>query len=238
VRRKLIGCEVLCRELCHGLVHSPFVVDTEFLPKALHDEGGRAMCEKLQALIDAVDPAIYETVLLGYALCGNGTAGLHARDIPLVIPRAHDCIALLMGSLAKYNQYFEAHPGAYYRSIGWLERGEDLRPFTPGAAHTLQALIDKYGEDNGRYVFNELMSYQTQYTQLTYIRTGLEPDDRYEQQAQAEAQRRGWSYERVEGNTGIFERLLSGEWNESEFLVVPPGRRVETRWDGSIFAAV
>jgi hypothetical protein len=238
VRRKLIGCEVLCRELCHGLVRSPFVVDAEFLPKALHDAGGPAMRARLQELIDACDPAVYDAVLLGYALCGNGTAGLHARSIPLVIPRAHDCIALLIGSLSRYNDYFQSHPGAYYRSVGWLERGEDLRPFTPGAAHTLQALIEKYGEDNGRYLFNELTSYQTHYTQLTYIRTGLEPDDRFERQAQAEAARRGWSYERIEGSTGIFERLLAGEWTDAEFLVVPPGKRVEARWDGSIFAAV
>jgi hypothetical protein len=238
VRRKLIGCEVLCRELCHALARSPFAVDVEFLPKALHDEGGKAMRTRLQECIDAVDPAVYDTVLLGYALCGNGTAGLHARSLPLVIPRAHDCIALLMGSVAKYDEYFHNHPGAYYRSPGWLERGEDLQPFMPGAAHTLEELVGKYGEDNGRYLFNELMSFQTHYTQLTYIRTGLEADDRFENRARAEAKRRRWTYERVDGNLGIFERLLSGDWNPAEFLIVHPGQHVVTRWDGSIFAAV
>jgi hypothetical protein len=237
VRRKLIGCEVICRELCHSLARSPYVVDTEFLPKALHDAGGPAMRKRLQDLIDATDASRYEAVLLGYALCGNGTAGLQAGSIPLVIPRAHDCIALLMGSADAYSRYFESHPGVYYRSIGWLERGEDLQPFTPGAAQTLEALIDKYGEDNGRYLFEQLTSYQATYTQLTYIRTGLEPDSRFEDQAQAEARRRGWSYESIDGGLGIFERLLSGDWNEREFLVVPPGKRVVCRYDGSIFAA-
>lgn len=229
---------MLLRELCHALARSPYVIDTEFLPKALHDEGGRKMRQKLQECVDAVDPAVYDAVLMGYALCGNGAAGLEARSIPVVIPRAHDCIAMLMGSVGKYNEYFESHPGVYYRSMGWLERGEDLRPFTPGAASTLQALIDKYGEDNGQYLFEQLTAYQTNYTQLTYIRTGLEPDGTFESRAQAEAQRRNWSYERFEGGLGIFERLLSGDWNEEEFLVVPPGKRIETRWDGSVFTAV
>lgn len=238
MRRKLIGCEVICRELCHALARSPFAVDAEFLPKALHDLGGTAMRKRLQELIDAVDPARYDAVLLGYALCGNGTAGLEARTVPLIIPRAHDCIALLMGSADAYAQYFQSHPGVYYRSIGWLERGEDLQPFTPGAAHTLEALLEKYGEDNGRYLYEQLTAYQQNYNQLTYIHTGLEPDDRFEKQAKAEADRRGWSCERLDGNLGIFERLLSGDWKEAEFLVVPPGKRVQVRYDGSIFAAV
>ena len=47
-----------------------------------------------------------------------------------------------------------------------------------------------------------------------------------------------WKYERFEGNTGIFERLLSGDWSEPEFLVVPPGKRIRAKYDGTIVAAV
>jgi hypothetical protein len=238
VRRKLIGCEVICRELCYALARSPFAVDAEFLPKALHDLGGDGMRARLQERVDNVDSSRYECILFGYALCGNGAAGLIARDIPLVIPRAHDCIALLMGSADAYRVYFESHPGVYYRSMGWLERGQDLQPFTPGASHTLQQLVDKYGDDNGRYLYEQLTSYQQSYTQLTYIRTGLEPDSRFERQAQAEAAQRGWSYECFEGGLGLFERLLAGDWTANEFVVVPPGGRVEVRYDGSIMAAV
>ena len=238
MRRKLIGCEIICRELCHALARSPFAVDAEFLPKALHDLGGRAMREHLQSSIDSVDESLYDTILIGYGLCGNGADGLIARGIPLVIPRAHDCIGLLMGSADAYQKYFADHPGAYYRSTGWLERGQDLQPFTPGVAHSLDDLIEKYGEDNGRYLYEELTGYKQSYNQLTYIRTGLEPDDSFETKAREEAARSNWKYERFEGNTGIFERLLSGDWSEPEFLVVPPGKRIRAKHDGTIMAAV
>ena len=238
MRRKLIGCEVLLRELSHGVTRSPHVVDVEFLPKALHDLGGKGMRERLQECIDAVDPAVYDAVLLGYALCGNGAAGLHAREIPLVIPRAHDCIALLMGSAEDYAEYFDSHPGVYYRSIGWLERGANLQPFSSGFGQSLQELIDKYGEDNGRYLYEQMSTYHSHYTGLTYIRTGLERDDRWERQARDEASRRGWDFQIFNGNLGIFERLLSGEWDDREFLVVPPGCKVEPRHDGAVMAAV
>ena len=44
--------------------------------------------------------------------------------MPLVIPRAHDCIALFMGSRQRYREYFDAHPGTYYRTSGWIERDD------------------------------------------------------------------------------------------------------------------
>ena len=94
--------------------------------KGLHDLGCSPMRKRLQEVVDRVDPEQYEAVLLGYALCGTGTAGLEARTLPLVIPRAHDCIALLMGSRERYQKYFEENQGVYFRSTGWIERGQDM----------------------------------------------------------------------------------------------------------------
>jgi ADP-ribose pyrophosphatase YjhB (NUDIX family) len=241
VRLKMISCEVMYREMCAAVAHAPNEVDVEFLPKGLHDLGGPPMKRQLQEAIDRVDPQKYEAVLLGYALCGNGTAGLAARSLPLVIPRAHDCIALLMGSRERYQDYFVQHGGVYYRSTGWLERGENLEQDTlrivrnkTGAGHTLEDLIAHYGEENGRYLFDELNGYQKTYRQLTYIATGLEPDETFEQRAQDEARERGWAFERIEGDLSLFERLVSGDWNEHDFLIVPPGWRVTATFDTGI----
>ena len=125
----------------------------------------------------------YDAIALGYGLCGNGLAGVEARSIPLVLPRAHDCITLLMGSRTRFESYFQDHPGVYYRSAGWVERGADLEPLArnqTGMGFTLDALIERYGEDNGRFLYEELTRYQQTYQQLTFIETGIEPDDRFE----------------------------------------------------------
>ena len=212
--------------MCAAVARSPHQVDLEFLPKGLHDLGGPAMRARLQKAADRVDATQYEAVLLGYALCGNGVAGLVSRNLPLVIPRAHDCIALLMGGRDRYRIYFENHPGVFFRSTGWLERGQDL--------DQAALLIARYGEDNGRYLFEQFNGYQRNYRKLAYIATGLEPDGSFEQQAREEAARRGWQFETIRGDLRLFERLVAGDWDDNDFLVVPPGWRVKPTYDRGI----
>lgn len=243
MRLKLISCEVLYREMCAAIARSPHQVDVEFLPKGLHDLGGAAMRERLQEIVNRVDAAQYEATLMGYGLCGNGAAGLAAGALPLVIPRSHDCIALLMGSRDRYQEYYEQNSGVYFRSTGWLERGESLDQTTlqavrgkTGAGYALDELIARYGEDNGRYLYEQFHAYQQSYRQLTYISTGLEPDGRFEQRAREEAERRGWRFESIRGDLGLFEKLLTGDWAESDFLVVPPGRRIRATYGADIIA--
>ena len=120
MRLKLIHCQVFTREVEHVVSRSAHTVDLESIPMGLHSLGVE-MRPHLQEHIDAADGAGYDAILLGYALCGRGTEGLRAGRTQLVLPRAHDCIGVLMGSRHRYASYFQDHPGVYYRSPGWVE---------------------------------------------------------------------------------------------------------------------
>ena len=239
MRCLLVGCEVLLRELADAIARSPHTIDVEFLPKGLHDLGGARMRQALQAAVDQADPARHEAVLMGYALCGNGLHGLEARRVTLVAPRAHDCIALLLGSRQRYDTYFHAHEGVYFRSTGWLERGRDIEQLArdAGTDFTLADLIAKYGDDNGRYLYDELRRYERSYRQLTFIETGLECDGRFEQQARAEAAEKSWQFEKIRGDLGLYRKLVGGDWDPAEFLVVEPGGRIVASYDEDIIRA-
>jgi hypothetical protein len=239
VRLLLIGCGMLTRELSDAIVHSPHSVAARFCSAGLHDRGAGIMRATLQQMIDETAAGSCDYIVLGYGLCGNGIAGLEARSIPLVAPRAHDCITLLWGSRQAYREHMERNPGTYFRSAGWVEHGEQLsEPAGRSTVNTpLRVLVERYGEENGTYLYQELHRYEDTYTQLAFIKTGLEPDASFEQRAQAEAGRKGWSYLAIQGSTGLFRRLLAGEWDQ-DFLVVPPGHRIVPAYDDNIVQAV
>lgn len=238
-RFKVIACEILFRELCYCAARARHRVDFTFLPKALHDIGAGPMSERLQQAVDAVDPGTYDAILLAYGLCNNGICKLRS-PLPLVAPRAHDCITLLLGSRDRYQEIFSRHPGTYYKSTGWIERAND--PNSQPNSVTAQlgiscdygAYVAKYGEDNARYLMEMLGDWLKRYNRLVYIDTGFGDFETYAQATQREAEERGWAYETVQGSTVLLQRLLDGEWDPADFLVVPPNASIQPTYDESV----
>jgi hypothetical protein len=239
-----LACEIFFRELCAAAARSVNRIDPEFLPKGLHDLGHERMRQRLGEVLARVDASAYDAVVLGYGLCNNGVVGLTAGPTALVIPRAHDCITLFLGSKQRYLDYFYAHPGVYFKTSGWIERGEDLAQYGPdsierrsGLIQSYEELVAKYGEDNARYL-QEQLGLTRNYSRLTYIEMGVEPDDRFERHTRELADQRGWQFERLQGDMRLIQALLDGRWDEEDFLVVPPGHRIEASFDDSIVKAV
>jgi len=243
MRLRLIACEIFARELHACVAQSPHRVDVEFLPKGLHDLPGQDMRVRIQAAVDSVSPHTYDQILLGYGLCNNGVAGVRARHTPLIVPRSHDCIALLLGSHERYLDMFRTCPGTYFLSPGWIERaevGDELQPRTVlrqlGLGGTYEEWVREFGEDNAQYLQSILGALPAGYRRIVYIRTGVGPEDAFEAEARRRAVEQGWAFESVPGDTDWLRQLVYGPWPPDRFLEVPPGCAIRADPCGAILS--
>ena len=118
---KCISCEALARLAYLSAAYSPHVVDVELFKIGLH-RNPDDLRTRLQAKIDAMSGQGYDAIVMAYGLCGKATNGLTARDIPIVIPRAHDCITLFLGSRARYKDESVSNPGTYWYVLDYVQR--------------------------------------------------------------------------------------------------------------------
>lgn len=242
MRLKLICCEVFFREFSFLAANCPNTCDLEFLPKGLHDLGVEKMMPRLQERIDSVQPGTYDAVLMGYGLCNNGIAGLVARGTKLVIPRAHDCITLFLGSRKKYRESFDCHPGTYYKTTGWIERGdgENVDDVTIskklGLHMKYEELVQKYGEDNAQYIMETMGDLTANYDRMAFIGMGLDCEQHFAGIAEKEAREKGLIFEKLEGSMEILRKLMAGDWDD-DFLVLQPGETVCPSHDEGVIKA-
>lgn len=245
-RYRLLACEVLAREVYLTAAHSPHIVDVELIEKGLHNRPD-TLGRELQDRVDATRPKIYDGILFGYGLCGNALLGITARDIPLVVPRAHDCITLYMGSRELYNRNFSQHPGTYYYTADYIERTSsdpDGLAVTLGTAvsadieATYETYVQKYGKDNADYLMEVMGAWSEHYSRAAFIEHAETTFLGYEQVAIEEATRRGWKFERIPGSLLLFRDLMAGNWKPEDFLVLEPGEQLQPSYDEQVFRAV
>ncbi len=241
-----IACEIFARPLYLSAAYSPLVIDIELIERGLHNQPEK-LKESIQRHIDQAESRSYDAILLGYGLCGNGTAGLKARSIQLVIPCVHDCISLLLGDPQKYQAQFESNPGTYWYSQDFLERADSEGKFTsmgPISEEELSKQYDsfviKYGKENAEYLMEVMGGWQSHYNRAVYIDSNIHNDEESLQKVRLEATQRGWAFENLAGDLVLFRQLLNGEWTgtSSNFIVIPPNHSIEPSYDTNIFRCV
>jgi Protein of unknown function (DUF1638) len=181
------------------------------------------MTPALQEQVDGI--AEPSTVIVGYGLCGNGLVGLKARQHTLIVPRADDCITILLGSYRRYMEEFSAEPGTYYLTKGWLESG----------SHPLKEYreyLEKYDEETAAWLIDE--QYKN-YKRVVLVAPNQEELEAYREQAREVADfcaaRWGYRYEERLGSEDFVGKLLQlgpqlGA-STDDFLVIPPGGEIK-----------
>ncbi len=230
-RVHFIGCGVLRLDLEAAAKALNIDVVSDFLEGGLHDDPAELRLQ-LQAAIDAISQqADCTRIVLGYGVCGRGLIGIRARNVPLVVPKVHDCISIFLGSNKAYQEQFKRHPGTYYVSAGWFEekvqpvgkRKKKAKDRSPLPRPERDRLEEKYGADNARHICEFLSSWQRNYKRAAFIDTGTGKRDKYETHAQTMADEFGWNYEAIQGDQSVLQRALTVDGETEDILWVPPG---------------
>jgi hypothetical protein len=245
MRLMCLSCEVLARPLYLSAARSPHIVDIELFRRGLHNEPADLRA-RLQARVDALGAPgnHYDAVVMGYGLCGQAVAGLVAPSIPVVIPRAHDCITLFLGSRERYQYQFEEFTGTYWYALDYMERDDGTGgnlALGSGSDVQLDEVYDeyvrKYGKDNADYLMEVMGAWQKHYKRAALIDMGIGDISATEARAQADAARRGWTFDRIAGDMVLLKRLLEGDWAD-DFLVLQPGEHVTMTYDANVIGCM
>ncbi len=225
----LIGCGVLGPDIRHVAGQLNLSLKEKFLPGGLHDRPD-VLHQKLQHSIDEAgcDDSC-SRIIVGYGLCGKGTVGIKAPDVPLVFPKVHDCIALFLGSDKAYREEFKKYPGTFYISAGWsLEKdmgnqaGKD-QIWLGTEAMGCEQIREKYGEKKGKDIISFFSSWQKNYQRAAFIDTGIKTGGQHAESAEKMAQKYNWKFQNIKGDLSLMTRLLTSTKTDDQILVVPPG---------------
>jgi len=231
MKLKCISCDAIARPVYYFGAISPHQVDIELVKLGLHVHP-KELNEQIQEKIHIAATQPYDAILLGYGLCGQATKGLTAEKVPLVIPKAHDCITLYLGSRERYLKEHDKCPGTIWYTKDYLERsrnaeetiylGIDLET-VPTALY--ERYVEKYGQKKANYLMQIMSDWKKHYERLVFIDQGMMDTAAEEAKTAADAATKGWRFEKITGDLDLIRRLVFGEWGD-DFLIVKPGEQI------------
>jgi hypothetical protein len=232
----VVTCSVLETEIAHFARELPDVVYIEILEQGLHNDPGK-LREKLQAAIDRVEAqSDTKTIALGYGLCSRGSEGVRTQRCRLVIPRAHDCITLLLGSKERYAEYVQQNPGTYWYSPGWNRHA--IMPSQERYEKLRGEYVEKYGEDNADFLMESEQHWFKTYSNAAFVHLGCGDIEKELAYTQRCAKWLGWKCDHQCGDPGLLKALLAGPWDDDRFLVLEPGQTFRLTADARVIEAV
>jgi hypothetical protein len=222
MRLKWIVCKALEKEAYLCAARSRHSVDVALMPQGLHNTP-QILCAEVQKELNItidIQGNPYDAILLGYGLCGNGILGLKSK-IKIVVPRAHDCVTLLLGSKDKYQHYLDKHRGVYWYSDGWIDN--TTMPGKERYDALLAEYNEKFGPDNAQYLLEMEQGWMKEYSWAVYVDWNLPQAQQQKDYTRQCADFLGWHYDCVSGSPDLLQRLADGLWNQEDFLIVQPG---------------
>jgi len=231
LRLRIICCDVLEEEMVFLKSNTEHELDFEYTKKSEHEKPDE-LNERIQAIIN--NSKGYDAILLGYGLCGNALLGINARDTRLVVPRAHDCCTLFLGSRERFNAIFEDRESMGWGSTGYCRKeGQYLRNSDTGSIigydKTYDEYVTEYGKENADFIWQSLHP-DWKSNEVMWINIPETFDKKVYDEFVKEAESDNKKVFTETGSMELLRKFVTGVWDD-DFLVVEPGSSVQAIYD-------
>lgn len=214
----VLCCNTLENELNLVLEESGRGYPVVWLEAGLHNQP-----ERLRAHIDEVLKSLDSgagapgRALMALGYCGGAVSRLGPFDFEMIMPRADDCLSILMGSMESRHKA-SGLSATYFLTEGWLRHTENL---ITSFSHDQ----DVFGRERAERIYKIMLKH---YRRFGFVDTGS-----YNLQAAMEHTRPladliGIKNERLPGSLSWLRKLITGPWDKKDFIVIPAGKTLSS----------
>ncbi len=220
----IVLCAVWEEEMQYFHLNSLSFRKLVWLPMGLHDNPPELRRQLVQTISKLeADPEL-ETVLFLYGWCGGGLEGLSSRRLHLVVPKAHDCISIMLGGRRAHEQFINESPGSFFYTPGWIREGRAPGPDRERTVRQKFAtryqdpeiLDDLVAADRESFAHHDCAAY-----------LDLTTSPQYENYTRKCAECLGWKFRLLQAKDLLIRNLLEGNWNPEDFVIIPPGQKLK-----------
>ena len=211
IQTKIICCRTIGDELQDAEDSTGIAYPVLWIESGLHNVP-RKLHRVLQETVDQAEKEGAERILLAMGFCGNSLENLKTERAELILPRADDCITLLLGSFRR-RQEIQNEAGTYFMTRGWIEGERNIM-------REYEYTMEKYGEETGREIFDMMFG---NYRRIGILDTGcydMEPVLAETARIAASLKMR---WERFSASNEYLKQLLTGPWESDRFVRLQPG---------------
>ena len=206
MKTTMIVCETLKDEFLFLYKEMGLKADVKWIESGLHNYTQK-LHDRLQQAIDEITEC--GRVILVFGRCGDSISNLKNGNFEMIVPKAEDCISLLMGSDERRRDYSREH-AAYYLTDGWI-RGE--RNIWMEYLYSVEKLQQELAENNTVYC-----NYRT----LALLDTGINPISQLMEKTREIEETLELERKVVPAELTYIRELLTGPWDTTRYEIVPP----------------
>ncbi|MGL4393051.1 MAG: DUF1638 domain-containing protein [Fusobacteriaceae bacterium] len=232
---KIISCNIFENMLQKILKEKSFQFEVKYIGMENH-----VVPSKLKELIvkeirETEADKKYSKIILLYGLCGNAIEGIDS-SLPIIVPKAHDCCAIFLESGKKFYENFSERLSAEWYTTDYLEKIEELKKVDENfkmnySRNSLDFYIEKYGDDNGRYLFDILSNNKKE---IIFIETMSENDEKNINYLKKQYE----CVEIVKGGKAFIEKLLEEKKVDDEVLYLKAGEKITPTYDENVIEGI